>query len=116
MADLEAIERELAVARKHDDNDARVRLITHALELSEAHAHRAEFLDELAYAYQQLGRFDDAVAAMRDAVAAGWTARRAPQRGAAAVARDEPCWGFGASSVIVILSSILSGLLAIATC
>ena len=72
MADLEAIERELAVARKHDDNDARVRLITHALELSEAHAHRAEFLDELAYAYQQLGRFDDAVAAMRDAVAAGW--------------------------------------------
>ena len=72
MADLEAIERELAVARKHDDNGARVRLITHALELSEAHAQRAEFLDELAYAYQQLGRFDDAVAAMRDAVAAGW--------------------------------------------
>ena len=72
MADLQAIERELVVARKRDDNDARARLIPHALELPEAQPHRAEYLDELAYAYQQLGRFDDAIAAMRQAVAAGF--------------------------------------------
>jgi tetratricopeptide (TPR) repeat protein len=72
VADLAVIERELAVARKGDDNHARVRLIPRALELPEAQAHRAEYLDELAYAYQQLGRFDEAINAMRQAVAAGW--------------------------------------------
>ncbi|MCA1701723.1 MAG: SEC-C domain-containing protein, partial [Actinobacteria bacterium] len=72
MADLETIERELAVARKRDDNHTRVRLIPRAIALPEAQPHRAEYLDELAYAYQQLGRFDKALDAMRQAVAAGW--------------------------------------------
>ncbi|MCA1677496.1 MAG: tetratricopeptide repeat protein, partial [Actinobacteria bacterium] len=72
MADLQAIERELVVARKRDDNDARVRLIPRALALTDAQPHRAEYLDELAYAYQQLGRFDEAIDAMRQAVAAGF--------------------------------------------
>jgi tetratricopeptide (TPR) repeat protein len=72
VADLAAIERELDVARQRDDNHARVRLIPRALELTETQPHRAEYLDELAYAYQQLGRFDEAVDAMRQAVAAGW--------------------------------------------
>jgi len=72
VADLQAIERELSVARKRDDNDARARLIPRALLVPEAQPHRAEYLEELAYAYQQLGRFDDAVEAMRQAVAAGW--------------------------------------------
>jgi tetratricopeptide (TPR) repeat protein len=72
VADLEAIERELDVARERDDNRARVRLITHALKLPEAEPHAADYLDELAYAYQQLGRFDDAITAMRRALASGW--------------------------------------------
>jgi tetratricopeptide (TPR) repeat protein len=72
MSDLAAIERELDVARRRDDDRARVRLITRALELPAAQPHRAEYLDELAYAYQQLGRFDDAIDAMRQAIAAGW--------------------------------------------
>ena len=73
MADLQTIDRDLDVARERDDNLARVRLITRAIQLPEAAPHRAEYLDELAYAYQQLGRFDDAVDAMRQALAAGWT-------------------------------------------
>ena len=72
MADLEQIERDLERARKRDDNDARVCLIPQALALPEADRHRAEYLDELAYAYQHLDRFDDAVDAMRQAVSAGW--------------------------------------------
>lgn len=72
MADLDAIERELVVARMREDNHARIRLIPRALALPDVQAHRAEYLDELAYAYQQLGRFDDAIDAMRRAVAAGW--------------------------------------------
>lgn len=72
MADLQAIERELVVARKRDDNDARVRLIPRALELPDAQPHRADYLEELAYAYQQFGRFDEAIDAMRQALAAGW--------------------------------------------
>jgi len=72
VADLEAIERELAAAREHDDNHALARLIPRALTLPDAQPDRAEYLDELAYAYQQLGRFDDAVDAMRQAIAAGW--------------------------------------------
>jgi len=72
MGNLETIERELDVARRRDDNHARVRLIPRAIEFPDAAPHLAEYLDELAYAYQQLGRFDDAVEAMRGAVAAGW--------------------------------------------
>ena len=72
MVDLQAIERELVVARKRDDNAARVRLIPRALELPDAQPHRAEYLDELAYAYQQLGRFDEAIDALRQALAAGF--------------------------------------------
>jgi tetratricopeptide (TPR) repeat protein len=72
VADVQAIERELVAARKRDDNDARARLIPRALELPEAQPHRAEYLDELAYAYQQLGRFDEAIDAMRQALAAGF--------------------------------------------
>jgi tetratricopeptide (TPR) repeat protein len=72
VTDLQAIERELAVARACDDNQARVRLITRAIGLPEAEPYRAGYQDELAYAYQQLGRFDDAIDAMRGAVAAGW--------------------------------------------
>ena len=72
MADLEAIGRELELARERDDNQALIRLIPLALELPETQPHRAGYLDELAYAYQQLGRFDEAIDAMRQAVAAGW--------------------------------------------
>jgi tetratricopeptide (TPR) repeat protein len=72
VADLAAIERELSAARKRDDNDARVRLISQALALPETEPDRAEYLDELADAYQQLGRFKDAIDARRQAVAAGW--------------------------------------------
>jgi tetratricopeptide (TPR) repeat protein len=72
VVDLEAIERELAAARERDDNHARVRLIGAAITLPEAQPHRAEYLDELAYAYEQLGRLDEAIDAMRQAVAAGF--------------------------------------------
>lgn len=72
VTDLEAIERELSAARLRDDNDARVRLIPQALALPETEPDRAEYLDELAYAYQHLGRFEDAIDAMSQAVAAGW--------------------------------------------
>jgi len=60
------------MARERDDNGARARLIPRALALPEAQPLQAEYLDELAYAYQQLGRFDEAIDAMRRAVAAGW--------------------------------------------
>lgn len=69
---LDAIEQELDVAREHDDNVARVRLIPQALALPAAEPFRGEYLDELAYAYEQLGRFDEAVDAMREALDAGW--------------------------------------------
>jgi hypothetical protein len=72
VSDLAAIDAELDVARKRDDNDARVRLIRRALALPEAQPLLAGYLDELAYAYEQLGRFDEAVDAMRQALAAGW--------------------------------------------
>jgi tetratricopeptide (TPR) repeat protein len=72
VAELEAIERELITARERDDNHARVRLISRAIALPESQPQRAEYLDELAYAYQQLGRFEEAIDAMRQAVAAGW--------------------------------------------
>jgi len=55
------------VAREHDDNVARARLISQALALPAAEPFRADHLDELACAYEQLGRFDEAVDAMRKA-------------------------------------------------
>ena len=70
--DLDAIEQKLDVARELDDSIARARLIPQALALPAAEPFRAEYLDELAYAYEQLGRFDEAVDAMRDALDAGW--------------------------------------------
>ena len=72
MDDLAAIERKLAAARQRDDHRQLARLIPRALELPEAQPHLAEYLDELSYAYEQLGRFDEAIDAMRRAVAAGW--------------------------------------------
>lgn len=72
MNDLAAIDRELDGARKSDDNRALVRLISRALALPEAQPFLAEYLDELAYAYQELGCFDEAIDAMRRALAAGW--------------------------------------------
>ena len=72
MPDLETINRELDTARERDDHHAQVRLITAALALPESQPDRAEYLDELAYAYEKLGRFEEAIDAMRQAVAAGW--------------------------------------------
>lgn len=72
MRDLQRINREVDAARKRADHHACVRLITAALALPEAEPDRAEYLDELAYAYEKLGRFEDAIDAMRRAVAAGW--------------------------------------------
>jgi hypothetical protein len=72
VRDLERINSELDAARERDDHRGQVRLITSALALPESEPDRAEYLDELAYAYEKLGRFDEAVDAMRQAVAAGW--------------------------------------------
>ncbi len=72
MRDLQRINRELDAARERDDNHAQVRLITAALALPESQPDRAEYLDELAYAYEKLGRFNEAIDAMRQAVDAGW--------------------------------------------
>jgi tetratricopeptide (TPR) repeat protein len=72
VRDLERINRELDAARERDDHRAQIRLITAALALSEALPDRAGYLDELAYAYEKLGRFEEAIEAMREAVAAGW--------------------------------------------
>jgi tetratricopeptide (TPR) repeat protein len=55
-----------------DDNRARVRLIPRALALPAAQPFLADYLDELAHAYQQLGRFDEAADTMRRALAAGF--------------------------------------------
>ena len=73
MPDLQTINRELDAARERNDHDAQAQLITAALALPDAEPDRAEYLDELAYAYEKLGRFDRAIEAMRQAVAAGWT-------------------------------------------
>jgi tetratricopeptide (TPR) repeat protein len=70
--DLGTIEQELDVARERNDSVARARLIPQVLALPAAEPFRAEYLDELAYAYEQLGRYDEAVEAMRKALDAGW--------------------------------------------
>ena len=72
MRDLQSINRELDAARQRADHHECVRLITAALALPDAQPDRAGYLDELAYAYEKLGRFEDAIDAMRQAVAAGW--------------------------------------------
>jgi tetratricopeptide (TPR) repeat protein len=72
VPDLHTINRELDAARERNDHHAQVQLITAALALPDAEPDRAEYLDELAYAYEKLGRFDQAIDAMRQAVAAGW--------------------------------------------
>jgi hypothetical protein len=72
VRDLRSINRELDAARQRADDHQRVRLITAALALPDAQPDRAGYLDELADAYEKLGRFDDAIHAMRQAVAAGW--------------------------------------------
>jgi len=72
VRDLQTINRELDTARERDDHDAQVRLITAALALPESQPDRAGYLDELAYAYEKLGRFQEAIDAIREAVAAGW--------------------------------------------
>jgi tetratricopeptide (TPR) repeat protein len=70
--DLETIERELEPARLREDNEARIRLIPRALALPEAEPFRGEYLDELAYAYAELGRFEEAVDVLRKALGDGW--------------------------------------------
>lgn len=72
MRSLETVNRELDAARERGDHDACVRLITAALALPESQPDRAAYLDDLAYAYERLGRFEEAVDAMRGAVDAGW--------------------------------------------
>lgn len=72
MRDLQRINRELDAARERDDHRGQVRLITAALALPESQPDRAGYLDELAYAYEKLGRFEEAIDAMRQAVAAGF--------------------------------------------
>jgi tetratricopeptide (TPR) repeat protein len=72
VPDLQAINDELEQARERDDHHAQVRLITAALALPASQPDRADYLDELAYAYEKLGRFEEAIDAMRQAVAAGW--------------------------------------------
>ena len=72
MRDLQSINRELDAARQRADHHTCVRLITAALALPDAQPDRAGYLDELAYAYEKLGRFEEAIEAMREAVAAGW--------------------------------------------
>jgi tetratricopeptide (TPR) repeat protein len=72
VRDLQTINRELDTARERDDHRAQVRLITAALARPESQPDRAGYLDELAYAYEKLGRFEEAIDAMRQAVAAGW--------------------------------------------
>jgi tetratricopeptide (TPR) repeat protein len=72
VPDLQAINDELEQARERDDHHAQVRLITAALALPASQPDRADYLDELAYAYEKLGRFAEAIDAMRQAVAASW--------------------------------------------
>jgi len=72
VTDLQAIDRALDQARERDDLDAWADLLTRALALAEVQPQRADYLDELAFVYQQLERFDDAIDAMRQALAAGW--------------------------------------------
>ena len=64
------------MARECDDSSAHACLILPALALPAAAPFRVEYLEELAYAYEQLGRFVEAVDAMPKA-ARGWAGRLA---------------------------------------
>ena len=88
MRDLETIDRELDEARERGDFGAQVRLIMAALALPESQPDRAGYLDSLAYAYERLGRFDEAIEAMRGAVAAGWDGVLDDHPGAQALIAD----------------------------
>jgi len=72
VRDLQAINRELEQARERNDYQACVGLINAALALLASQPDRGGYLDSLAYAYEKLGRFDEAIDAMREALAAGW--------------------------------------------
>lgn len=89
-AGSQRIDRELDAAGERDDSRAQARLITAALALPEAQADRAGYLDELAYAYERLGRFDKAIDAMRQAVAAGWDGELDDHPSAQALIADLP--------------------------
>jgi len=88
VRDLQTINRELDQARERDDYQACVELIGAALALPESQPERAGYLDELAYAYEKLGRFDEAIDAMRQAVAAGWEGELADHPSAQALIAD----------------------------
>lgn len=75
VAELEAIDRALDQARERNDLGTWVDLLTRALATPEAQPRRADYLDELAYVYEALGRYDEAIDAMRQALAAGWDGR-----------------------------------------
>jgi len=47
-------------------------LISLALALPESRPDRAGYLDELAHAYEKLGRLEEAIGAMRGTLATGW--------------------------------------------
>lgn len=76
----EAAERELSTALAAVPRDAgrcvaaleRAIALAHADEPAARHFHLAELYDVLADEYEQLGRVDDALAAMRGALVAGW--------------------------------------------
>ncbi len=68
---LAEVRRRLDAAHAADDYATIERLLHEALALELAQPDRANHLSELAWAYEQLGRFNDAVDTMRDAVAAG---------------------------------------------
>ncbi len=69
--DLVEVRRRLDAAHAANDYPTIVRLLHEALALGLSQSDRADHLSELAWAYEQLGRFDDAVHKMREAVAAG---------------------------------------------
>jgi tetratricopeptide (TPR) repeat protein len=69
--DLVEVRRRLDAAHAADDYPTIERLLHEALALGLSQPDRADHLSELAWAYEQLGRFDDAVDKMREAVATG---------------------------------------------
>ncbi len=69
--DLVEVRRRLDAAHATNDYPTIVRLLHEALALRLSQSDRADHLSELAWAYEQLGRFDDAVNKMREAVATG---------------------------------------------
>ncbi len=68
---LAEVRRRLDAAHTTNDYPTIVRLLHEALALELSQPDRAAHLSELAWAYEQLRRFDDAVDTMREAVATG---------------------------------------------